>query len=87
MLDVLEEEFLIYQAMVVDTDIPFKVWKESKCSTNESKSYRMDMVWNYLRKEWPQLSSIALFLLTSPCSNAAEERIYSMIAKNNKTSL
>ena len=50
-LDALEEEFLIYQTMV-DADIPSKIWKESKCSKDESKTYhRMDMIWNYLRKE------------------------------------
>ena len=47
MLDALEEEFLIYQAMV-DIDIPSKVWQESKYSTNESKTYhRMDVAWNH----------------------------------------
>ena len=51
----------------------FKVWEGSKCSTNKSKTYhRMDIVWNHLRKELPQLSSIALFLLTIPLSNAPE---------------
>ena len=43
-LDTLDEEFLIYQVMV-DTDILSKVWEETKCSINESKTYhRTDMV-------------------------------------------
>ena len=81
MLDALEEEFLIFQAMV-DTDVPSKVSEESTCST--SKTYHwIDMVWNHLRKELPQLSSAALFLLTIPHNNAVKERIFAVFAKNN----
>ena len=83
MLDVLEEEFLMYQAML-DTNIPSKVSEESKCNKNESKThYGTDMLWNHFRSELTQLSSIALFLLAIGHSNAAEERIFSMIVKNN----
>ena len=50
--------------------------------TEERKYYRMDMIWDYLRASLPRLVDIALFLLTIPHSNAAEERIFSMITKN-----
>ena len=46
----------------------------------------MDIIWGYLRERFPFLSSVALCVLTIPHSNAAEERVFSMI-KNNKTSL
>ena len=38
MLDALEEEFIMYQAML-DTNIPSKVSEESKCNKNESKTH------------------------------------------------
>ena len=43
----------------------------------------MDMIWTHLRPKLLQVTSIALFLLTIPHSNAAEERVFSMIGKNN----
>ena len=49
MLDALEEEFIMYQAML-DTNIPSKVSEESKCNKNESKThYGTDMLWNHFR--------------------------------------
>jgi hypothetical protein len=45
----------------------------------------MDMIWGYLRDKLPNLSKVILSVLTIPHSNAAEERVFSMIRKN-KTS-
>ena len=42
----------------------------------------MDMVWCYLRQRFPLLSEIALAILVVPHSNAADERVFSMIRKN-----
>ena len=42
----------------------------------------MDIVWGNSRTSLPKLANIALFFLTIPHSAAAEERIFSMAAKN-----
>ena len=82
-LNALEEEFLLYQSMV-SAEISDDIWEESKVRVTDEKSYhRMDIIWGSQRDTLPNLSSIALFLLTIPHSNAAEERIFSMIGKNN----
>ena len=41
------------------------------------------MIWVYLRPKLLQVTNTALFLLTIPHSNAAEEKVFSMIDKNN----
>ena len=54
--------------------------------TDEAKKvvyHRMDMIWVHLRQKLPQVFNIALLLLTIPHSNAAEEKVFSMIGKNN----
>ena len=45
--------------------------------------HRMDTIWAHLRPKLLQVTNIALFLLTIPHSNAAEERVFSIIGKNN----
>ena len=42
----------------------------------------MDMVWGYLRQRFSLLNEIALAILVIPHSNAADERVFSMIRKN-----
>ena len=42
----------------------------------------MDIIWSHLRTDLPRLAEIALSLQTIPHSNAAEERVFSMIGKN-----
>ena len=83
LLDKLEEEFLVYQGLS-KSDIPSHVWDNA--AVRESKEsityFRMDVVWAYLRKPLPLLSGIMLPILTIPHSNAAEERVFSMIKKN-----
>ena len=44
--------------------------------------HRMDMIWGHLREKLPNLSKVALSLLTIPHSNAAEERVFSLVRKN-----
>ena len=52
--------------------------------------YRMDVIWNYMKSIqdsngifcFQMLSHIALLVLTLPHSNAAEERVFSLINKN-----
>ena len=84
-LDALEEEHLMYQSMS-NTEIPEDIWEQSLVKDmEERKYYRMDMIWGYLRTSLPRLADNALFLLTIPHSNAAEERIFSMITKNKTT--
>ena len=82
LLDTLEEEFMEYQAMVKG-DIPQHIWDEAFVKdTSQSDHYRMDMVWGYLRQRFSLLSEIALAILVVPHSNAADERVLSMIRKN-----
>ena len=64
-------------------EIPEDIWEQSLVKDKEdSKYYCMDIIWSYLRASLPRLADIALFLLTIPYSNAAEEHIFSMITKN-----
>ena len=79
-MDTLEEEFLVYQAMS-EADIPAHIWKESKVEEKfdndnaETVTYhRMDMIWGSLQEKLPNLSKVALGVLTIPHSNAGEER-------------
>ena len=82
MLDVVEEQFLDFQAMA-DTDIPANVWEESLVQeTKRETFYRMDIIWGYLKSKVPLLCEIALSVLVIPDSNAAEERVFSIIRKN-----
>ena len=82
LLDTLEEELMEYQA-IVKGDVPQHIWDEAFVKdTSRSDHYRMDMVWGYLRQRFPLLSEIALAILVVPHSNAADERVFSMIRKN-----
>ena len=44
--------------------------------------HRIDMIWGSLQEKLPNLSKVALAVLTIPHSNAGEERVFSMIRKN-----
>ena len=83
MLDTLQEEFMEYQSMVKE-EIPEKVWNEAsiKESAFNDNPYHMDMVWGHLRKCFPLLAEVAISVLVIPHSNAADERVFSMIRKN-----
>lgn len=82
LMDQLEEEFVVYQGMS-NNEVPQRIWDEAAVYEKETKVYhRMDIIWAYLRQPFPLLSKIALSVLTIPHSNAAEERVFSMIKKN-----
>ena len=79
--DSLEEEYLTYQS-VSDMEISEDIWEKSSVRVSEERIYhRMDFVWGHLRTSLPKLANNALFLVTIPHSNAAEECILSVIAK------
>ena len=66
--------------------IPKDIWDEATVRSDEAKKivyHRMDMIWVHQRPKLPQVTNIALFLLTIPHSNDAEERVFSMIGKSN----
>ena len=80
--DELEDEFLTYQA-IEDKEIPGYVWEEALVRSHNDKSYhRMDVIWAHLRAILPNLSDVALTVLTVPHSNATEERVFSIIPIN-----
>ena len=80
--DELEEEFITYQA-IADKEIPGYVWEEALVRSDNYKSYhRMDVIWAHPRAILPNLTDLALTVLTVPHSNAAEERVFSIIRKN-----
>ena len=76
-----------------NTDIPSHVWDEAAVVINEEegvKHFRMDVLWAYMQAmrsidgelKFPKLANVALLALTLPHSNAAEERVFSMVTKN-----
>ena len=78
-LDSLEEEYLTYQSMKIPEDI----WEKSSVKLSEECVYHcMDIVCVHLRTSLPKLANTSLFLLTISDSNAAEEHIFSVIAKS-----
>ena len=89
-LEELHDEYIEFQAMP-DTDIPENIWKDAEIGKNVSQQskrkpdIRMDIIWGYLRQRFPTLASVALTVLDVciPHSNAAEERIFSIIGRNN----
>ena len=95
----LGKEFIQYQLLSKE-DIPTEVWDAACVWSSEEdngdeveKFYRMDVVWHHLanlkgghgRLIFPRLSKVAKLVLTLPHSNAAEERVFSIVHKN-KTS-
>ena len=67
-----------------ESEIPKDTWDVAAVRSDEVKKFvyhRMDMKWAHLRPKLQQVTNIALFLLTIPHSNAAEERVFSMIGK------
>ena len=72
-----------------DTDILENIWKDAEIGKNLSQQskrkpdIRMDIIWGYLRQRFPTSASVALTVLCIPHSNAAEERVFSIIGRNN----
>lgn len=83
----LEDEFLQFQ-LLTNAEIPGHVWESA--IVYETKHYRMDILWAYLRTlktpdgafSFKRLVTVALLILTLPHSNAEEERVFSMVTKN-----
>ena len=89
-LNKLEEEFLDYQ-LLEHTEIPEYVWESAVVMDGESQHYhRIDSIWAYLStmrnpdgmQRFPMLAKVAHLVLVLPHSNAAEERVFSMVTKN-----
>ena len=71
---------------LTDKNIPFHAWNDAKVDVKPDKVFhRMDIIWGYLRERFLLLGSVALCVLTIPRSNAAGERVFSMIKKNKTT--
>ena len=69
-----------------ESEIPEEIWDGAAVRSNKTKKivyHRMDMIGAHVRPKLPEVTNIALFLLTVPQRNAAEERVFSMIGKNN----
>lgn len=91
----LSEEFVQYQLLDREA-IPELVWKEARVEDAESEEddrnvhYHLDAIWQHLstmkggdgRLLFKRLSQIAKLVLVIPHSNAAEERVFSMVRKN-----
>ena len=84
LLDMLEEEFMEYQVMLKG-DVPHDIWDEAFVNDiSQSDHNCIEMVWGYLRQWFPLLNKIASAILVVPHSNAADERVFSMIRKNKR---
>ena len=92
-INLLDEKFMEYQLLKND-EIPKSVWDGSTIVENEeTKYFRMDVIWGYLAKQkscfgrysYKLLSKIAKLVLVLPHSNAGEERVFSMVRKNKTT--
>jgi len=94
-MEMLKDEFISYQ-LLEKSDVPTSVWERATIYVEDSETsskpslYSMDVVWGYLstRKtadgsdQFSLLSQVAQLVLTIPHSNAAEERVFSMVRKN-----
>ena len=72
-------------------EIPAEVWNSALVKVKEGQEYhRMDMIWAYLGSvrnpdgmlRYSKLANVAKLILVLPHSNAAEERVFSMVTKN-----
>ena len=80
------DEFMIFQGLLTDENIPSHASNGAKVDIKPDKVFhRMDIIWGYLMERFPLLSSAALCVLTIPHSNATEKRVFSMIKKNKTT--
>lgn len=86
------DEFVAYQ-LLDDSNIPKKIWDEAKITDGDAEYYRMDIIWGYILKmqnvdytlRFKQLAKVVESVLVLPHSNAAEERVFSMIRKSKTT--
>ena len=95
-IDTIQQQFISYQ-LLEDSDIPPKVWEEATVKVDDDTSYiRVDVIWNYIFKitvtgstelkfsklKFSKLKTVIQSVLVIPNSNAAEERVFSLIRKN-----
>ena len=87
-IDLLHEQFLDYQLLMLE-DIA-RIVKEA-AGLQDENPFRVDFLWGYLRgvkkrgtnsNKLDLLFKVAEVVMTIPHSNAAEERIFSLINKN-----
>ena len=87
-LEELHNEYIEFQAMP-ESDIPGNIWKDVEIGKNVSQQskrkpdIRMDIIWGYLGQRFPTLASVALTVLCIPHSNPTEERVFTIIRRNN----
>ena len=92
LMERLKEEFISYQ-LLEESDVPADVWKQAAIYIDDSATPQlcsMDVVWAHLASrtnadgssQFTHLSKVAHLVLTIPHSNAAEERVFSMVRKN-----
>ena len=88
--DKLGEQLIEYQ-LLDDSEIPESVWKSATIQEDKSVTYYgMDVIWHYLANpktvdgsyRFGRISKVAKLVLIIPDSNAEEERIFSMVRKN-----
>jgi hypothetical protein len=80
---------LEYQ-LLEDCDIPQNVWQQASVGEDGYTYSRMDIVWHHIFNvrapdstiQFPRLSRVVMLILVIPHSNAAEERVFSMVRKN-----
>ena len=85
-VDELYDEFRLYQSL---PDIPPEVDASLVC-TEENEPIQADILWNELEKvrdvngklKFGLLASVAKLVSIFPHSNAAEERVFSLVRKN-----
>ena len=92
----LKDEFISYQ-LLENSDVPAHVWSkaaiyiEDKTTASQKPGfYSMDILWAYLSTmthvdgspKFSILAEVAQLVLTIPHSNAAEERVFSLVRKN-----
>ena len=72
------KELMDYQSCT-QGQISSDIWKKADMSNG---SYRMDIVWGFLRTALPNLSLIAMVVLVILHNNSGEKIIFSIVCKN-----
>ena len=69
---------------MTEAEVPAYVWESALVVDGESRHYRMDMMWAYMRTmktadsvfTFQRLATATLLVCTLPHSNAEEERVF-----------
>ena len=84
------DEFVEY-SLLEDSSIPQSVWDSAKETVEDETFIHMDVIWAFLSNmktpdgcalRFPCLSKVCRLILLLPHSNAAKERVFSMIRLN-----